>query len=652
MKLSCKFMEDGSFSICEGEKALLENCFPGIDRAPVKPIQVEVCPDGTGAKWHLRDGVLEISAGADEQGNLRLSCHLSGWTRPVGTLWILYRAEAAGAVGCYQAARGIGGDTGYVSLERLRRQRRIQSFGLGSLRYSDGVGSLVFFADRHDHYETVCALETESVIQAPQPSFGVGAGEKEDYLTLSVGCKLENTNGEAVENLPSLVFRMTDRIEEGLEYAAEQIGKTMGARLSMSPAYHWCSWYYCYNNFDLPQLKEYLEGFTKMEPRVPVKYFQIDAGYCTSLGDWLIPNERYPGGLQEAFELIQKAGYLPGIWVGPFMVGNRSRLFAEHPDWILHDLEDQPVRCLIMDNEPKLWGYQDEEYYVLDTSHPDAMAYMKDVFETLHRWGVRMFKTDFMLWGLQDSSQVKRHTPGKTSVEYFREFLEMIRGAIGEESYWLGCIAPFLSFVGYADAMRIGDDVGSSWEGTFGPQNMIRSLIGNNYSNHRYYQIDPDAVMLRNFQIRLSQTEIESLAMLAAISGGCIYTSDPLHQIGEERVRLFRFIQPDRRRKPFLPYLEQERREAVMVHQNPENHRGLIFLFNPSDEAVKEQYSLKDLGFTGGETVTEYSEGKEYPVVDQAFWAVTQPHGYRLFILSQEKGIQIDRNSLWKNLEN
>ena len=46
------------------------------------------------------------------------------------------------------------------------------------------------------------------------------------------------------------------------------------------------------------------------------------------------------------------------------MVGNRSRLFAEHPDWILYDLNGNPVTPWIMDNEPKVWGYQDEEYYV------------------------------------------------------------------------------------------------------------------------------------------------------------------------------------------------------------------------------------------------------------------------------------------------
>ena len=74
-----------------------------------------------------------------------------------------------------------------------------------------------------------------------------------------------------------------------------------------------------------------------------------------------------------------------------------------------YDTEDKPVRPWITDNEPKPWGYQDEEYYCLDTSHPEAMAYMKMYLKHFTAGGAEMFKTDFMLWGLQDSSRVKEH---------------------------------------------------------------------------------------------------------------------------------------------------------------------------------------------------------------------------------------------------
>ena len=44
-------------------------------------------------------------------------------------------------------------------------------------------------------------------------------------------------------------------------------------------------------------------------------------------------------------------------------------------------------------------------------------------------------------------------------MEYVRDVLDMIREEIGEESFWLGCIAPYAPFIGLADAMRIAADV-------------------------------------------------------------------------------------------------------------------------------------------------------------------------------------------------
>ena len=40
-------------------------------------------------------------------------------------------------------------------------------------------------------------------------------------------------------------------------------------------------------------------------------------------------------GLKGAADAIKAAGYEPGIWIGPFMVGEESKLFKEHPDWML-----------------------------------------------------------------------------------------------------------------------------------------------------------------------------------------------------------------------------------------------------------------------------------------------------------------------------
>jgi len=108
--------------------------------------------------------------------------------------------------------------------------------------------------------------------------------------------------------------------------------------------------------------------------------------------------------------------------------------------------------------------------------------------------GITFFKTDFMLYGSESSAHVKRFTPGKTSFEYQHELLTMIRQEIGNESYWLGCIAPFAPMIGYCDGMRISADTRPMWEGG---KNMFDETIGAQHINNVWWQNDPDAIILR-----------------------------------------------------------------------------------------------------------------------------------------------------------
>lgn len=635
--------KDGRIRIKSRGRMLLEDLYPGMDGSEVHPIRVTVTEQKI--LWELSEGSICLEIEQREENRICFLYRLDGWEELPHTFHYFYRAKT-NADGCYQAAEGMGGNTGYWTKEKIKSADIVMSYGLGALQFlGEEKAALLLYSEEQKHYENIC--ETEAFKRAFYTD-GSGLRTEKETMICSYGLRTERMKRSAVL-LPEFYIEYSETIESGLEKAAKKIGREMGARLAAPPAYHWCSWYYCYHNFDRVQLEEYLTGLEKMEEKPPIRYFQIDAGYFPSTGDWLECTERFPLGLQEAFERINQAGYLPGIWVGAFMVGNRSKLYRQHPDWILYDLDDKPVRPWITDNEPKPWGYQDEEYYILDTSHPDAMEYMRNVFTTLHDWGARMFKTDFMLWGLQDSSRVKRHTPGKTSVEYFREYLQMIREAIGEESYWLGCIAPFLPFVGYADGMRIGGDVGSSWNGEFGPQNMMRCLVGNNYINHNYYQIDPDAVMLREFQIRLNEREIYSLALLAAMSGSCIYTSDPLHLIKKDRRELFFFLKPDIRRKANIPFLDEERKEMVFVQHG--KNSSLIFILNKSETTLKEAYTLQQLGIPTSYSVVRVMTGEQEVLWKQKLLVDIEPHDCRLYLATSDKNPTIHYENLWMNIQ-
>ena len=453
-------------------------------------------------------------------------------------------------------------------------------------------------------------------------------------IEISGGFNLECAGSEK-EVLPKIcIFDAAHlSLSEGLTRCAGQIAKAMHARTDKGPAYHWCSWYYHYQLLSQEALENYLPEFARTDP--DLNYIQIDAGYCPSLGDWLKPNHLFPEGLKKAAQTIMDAGFTPGIWIAPFIVGDRSLLYKEHPDWVLKDIDGKPFIQLRSYNEPKAWGNPDCNYFVLDASHPEALAYLRQVFETLYSWGYRLFKTDFMFWTMHDTSAVSRYNPSRTSVEILRDTLQVIREAIGEESYHLGCIAPFLPFIGYADGMRIAGDVGAQWEGAYGPVNLLREITADNYFQNIYWQNDPDSVLLRDFDIFLNTDEIRSLALLQALSGGIVTTSDPLHLISEERKRLWRFLKPDGKHRPSLPDFGKDTPELVLTHQL--KHGNLLFILNPADHPLTVGYGFQAL--FGEETWyvhRMFSSISEESKAQSSFFTCLKPHESILLFLTKE----------------
>jgi len=597
MEVKVKVNDNGSFAISAG-KIRLTDCFPGMDGRPLRPVHIEV-ERGNGyceAIYTLesckgqpsvdsRQVILRI---ADRAG-IVISVELHGFTTAPHWFYPFFQARAESFQSVYRQGFGMGAATGLLVADMLAEQPFGKAESCGLVVLGGEEHYLCCSADKHDTYMHRYDIQ----------AIGGEAGE----TLLSAGFRMERVPlaGGAI-CLPEINLCNFTGLEQALSAAASSIGMAMSARKHRAPVYHWCSWYYWYHRFSHQLLREYLSAFSSLQPTVPLQSIQIDAGYFPSAGDWLESNELWPDGLGPAFADIAGSGYAPGIWIAPFMVGSRSRLYRDHPEWVLHDNAGSPViewRCY---NEPKAWGYADDEYYVLDTSHPEAMNYIRGVFRTFRQQGALLFKTDFMLWGIQDSTKVRRHTPGLTSVQYFRELLEAIREEIGEESYWIGCIAPFMPFVGYADAMRIGDDVGAEWNGKqFGPENMIRQISGCNYMNGLLWQNDPDAVLLRDFHIHMSKAELESLALLQSVSGGAVYTSDPLHELSEERLDLFRMIMPGNQLfRAHQPLLHEGRNELLFVHVWPEEGRALLLFFNPASEPITEVYDLEQL--TGQKT--------------------------------------------------
>ena len=611
---------DGSFDIL-GDSIRLHGCYPALDGSALRPLRVETADDAI--VYLLSGGIARLSFRTDGE-RLAIDCSADGLAgihdlAPVGS------AALEQAENVYVQGFGMEGPSGCFALT----EDAPASHGLTALYTGERV--LLVYAEDHRRYS--------AAFQAKKTKTPFG-----EHISFSGGFNLEGTAGERV-TLPTLYFEEMVGLAAGLRHCAERIAAAMGARHTQPPAFFWSSWYHAYETMDQATLEDTLAGIRT--ENVPFRYIELDAGYMPHLGDWLTPNHRWPGGLQKAAETILAAGYQPGIWVAPFIVGDRSALYREHPDWVLRDPDGKPHVQLHSYTEPKIWGNPDCDYYVLDTSHPDALAYIENVFKTLKSWGFSLFKTDFMLWSMHDTSTVLRHDPSLTSVEIMRKTLSVIRGAIGEDSYLLGCIAPFMPFIGYADGMRLAGDCGAQWAVPYGPVNMLRELPCDNYFNHVFWQNDPDAMLLRDFDTMLTDTEARSLALLQALSGGVVSTSDPIARLSEDRKRLLRLVEPRGAVTPALPQFGKRRSEILLTHKLPQGN--LLFAMNPTDAPLTVFCRLSEV--FGEENLYQYQYDWEEDGVastkDDVFAARLTPHGSALVFVTREP-LREKPSNLWR----
>lgn len=624
---------DGSFDIT-GLFQELHHAYPAIEGRSIHALHVDVTENTI--IYQLPEASIRLQFSIHDN-KLEIRTVLKGLTG-IHDFEIIGNADVEGAGQVFIQGFGMEGPSGLYSLQEqfkdlASEQAKELPISHGITAIGDDKGYLFAYATDHTRYSTCFRTSPSSSLF-----------DKKHTFTCAVN--LEGTT-TGIQELPVLSITEDTDLARGLGSCAKEIAGQMKARRVLPPAFHWCSWYYLYQNLDQETLEDYCEKF-RDHKEIPFKYIQIDAGYCPSRGDWLTPNHLFPGGLKQAAATILKAGFQPGIWIAPFMVGDRSELIRKHPDWILTDLKGNRISMIESYTEPKVWGNLDSNYYVLDASHPEALAYLKTVFETFRSWGFTLFKTDFMLWNMQDSSTVRRHDPTLTSVEIMRNVLKVIRDAIGDESYLLGCIAPYMPFIGYADGMRIAGDVGAQWAETFGPVNLLQEIPADNYFQNIFWQNDPDSVLLRDFETNLTLEETRSLALLQAVSGGCITTSDPIHLISEDRREILRMIKPEGYVKPEFPYFSGKQEELVILHRLEQGN--LLYILNPTDREIPVMLELKEL--LGDNNWYQYrfnwdEDTAAASVMKEFFLERIAPHDSVLLFISREP-LTARPSNLWK----
>lgn len=89
----------------------------------------------------------------------------------------------------------------------------------------------------------------------------------------------------------------------------------------------------------------------------------------TGLGDWEVDRRKLPDGLQPLIDAAFANGLRFGLWVEPEMVNPASRLYAEHPDWVIA--------------EPGRDRRTERSQLVLDLCRPEVRRFVVDTVDRL-----------------------------------------------------------------------------------------------------------------------------------------------------------------------------------------------------------------------------------------------------------------------------
>lgn len=358
---------------------------------------------------------------------------------------------------------------------------------------------------------------------------------REDGLRLNVTAGFDDRLFEPGDSVRSeeIAFFAGDNIEKLLTRYAALWGERMNARHTDEVPTGWCSWYYYFSNVTEKDILENLE-FLADHRELPLKYLQLDDGYQPACGDWLLPGAGFPGGPGSWTQEARRKGFLPALWVAPFLVEQKSELFRRHPEWCIRNAEGDvlfPMRW--RGNSPTA---------ILDGTNPEVQRYFRKLFAELRRLGFAYVKLDFLVY----ASAVRDgmlHDRKATRAQAFRRGLEAIREGFGDDGFLLGCTAPFGPCVGVVDGERIATDITPYWsdetrhnfdEAPTLP-NVCRNGILHAYMHRKLYLNDPDTHIARTDNNRLTEDEVKLWTAALKINGGMLLLSDRFQSLTPER---------------------------------------------------------------------------------------------------------------------
>ncbi len=344
----------------------------------------------------------------------------------------------------------------------------------------------------------------------------------------------------------------------------------------------WCSWLVYGPNITAKNIYDNLDAIKAHN--LDLKYIQIDDGYQAYWGDWFDFTDKFEGGVKNVCLDIKNKGFEPAIWVAPFVAEKDSKLFREHPNWFIKDENGNPL-C---SGDVSFGGWRCAPWYILDTTHPEAINYIKTVFKTMHEeWKINYFKLDAIVWEALPFGV--RYDSTKTSVEAFKMGMDAICEATGKESFILGTNAPMWPSMGVVNGMRVTNDNQRSW---YQFAQLAKECFNRNWQHNKLWINDPDTVLLQNQMVEvvgpdgeittkegaITEDEFIFNAAYTMASGGMVLSGDDVSSLTDANITLLKKLLP-----PTMVQAEFDDETFTIGRAKISENKTIIYIFNFDD---------------------------------------------------------------------
>jgi alpha-galactosidase len=391
-----------------------------------------------------------------------------------------------------------------------------------------------------------------------------------------------------------------------LETYASLIRMIHHARISSPPPMGWWSWTAYYFGLNEGTALSNAHWLAQHLKSLGYQFFHIDEGYQYARGEYTTPDSTlFPNGLADLERKVRGEGLTPGIWTAPFEVADRSWVYENHRDWLVHNAKGEPIRIGQVDGKDRL--------FVIDTTNPDAQEYLRKTYSTLvNDWSIGYIKLDFM-----EDTAVEGffYRPNTTALEAQRIGLQTIRQAVGEHVTLDKDGSPMLNPVGIVDTGRISLDTGHTFEAT---KDAATGIAARYYMNRNFFVSDPDAFCVstqiltdhpwHGGKIPLSLDEAKASIALSAVAGGMYEIGDDLPALGSDPERLalvqnqdlIEMIKLGRASTPLdlMSYAPEDNQPSIFWVAE-DDRQGMLTIFNWTDKPRGRSIEFSSLGLPG-----------------------------------------------------